>query len=324
MSRALTSDPALANHRGVRRPEDCRRGRFMVSQSLAMPKRPKALPQPIEVPDDEKLEILNRHSITGPGWNSLDETQWCLHCCKTFTGRSVRVYRDPGFPDGYSIECGTPGCDGSPIDWHEPDSDFAVGVTAQYADADRDGTPGDQPHEEVEYDPNYEDCGDYGPQVDITLEYRDEAQRQRFRPVLWQESGGPKKKLKVHPELGEMLRTAAKEAFQRVFTEHFGAAWMDQWKIVFRARVDGWADEPEIDEVIQVEVESASEIDDENWSEELFHQVCDLTEEEATEKALLEELQGAVVTYLNLYAPELVSEDEHLEMRMEISGYGGG
>ena len=44
---------------------------------------------------------------------------------------------------------------------------------------------------------------------------------------------------------------------------------------------------------------------------------------DGTEKALLEELQTAVITYLNLYAPELVSADEHLEMRMEISGYGG-
>ena len=289
-----------------------------------MPKRPKTPPQPIEVPDDEKLEMLNRHCVIGPGWESLDETRWCLHCAKTFTGRSVRVYRDPSFPDGYSLECGTPGCDGSPIDWHEPESDFAVGVTAQYAQEDREGTASDQLHEETEHDPNYEDCGDYGPQVDITPEYRDEAQRQRFRPVLWQESGGPKKKLKVHPELGEMLRTAGKEAFRRVFTEHFGASWMDQWKIVFRARVDGWADEPEIDEAIQVEVEFASENDDEDWPEELFQRAYELTNRESTEKALLEELQGAVVTYLNLYAPELARAAEDLKMRVEIIGYGGG
>ncbi len=203
----------------------------------------------------------------------------------------------------YSLECGTPGCDGSPIDWHEPEGDFAVGVTAQYAAADREG--------------------EYGAEVDLTPEYRDEAQRQSFRAVLWQEGSGPGNKARVHPELVDMLRTAAKEAYRRVFTEHFGAQWMDQWKIVFRARVNGWTDDPNLDEAIQVEVESASERS-EDWPEELFHAVCDLTEDEDTEAALLEELQSAFITYLNLYAPELMSRDEHLEMKMEVSGYGGG
>ena len=261
-----------------------------------MPKRPKTPPKPIEVSDAEKLEILNRHCVTGPGWTSLDETQWCLHCAKTFTGRSVRVYRDPSFPDGYSIECGTPGCDGSPLDWHEPDSDFAVGLTAQYAEEDRKNMTDRELHEveEVEHDPNYEDCGDYGPQVEITPEYRDEAQRQRFRPVLWQESGGPRKTLRVHPKLGEMLRTAAKEAFRRVFTERFGAGWVDKWKVVFRARVDGWADEPDTGESIQVEVEFASESDDEDLPGELFEQSYNLTNEEPHREGSFEGLAGGV------------------------------
>ena len=288
-----------------------------------MPKRPKDSPEPIQVPDEEKLAILNRHCVTGPGWESLDETQWCLHCAKTFTGRSVRVYRDPGFRDGYSLECGTPGCNGSPIDWHEPESDFAVGVTAQYAAADRADAPRGHAPEDAELaDPAYEECGDYGAEVSLTPEYRDEAQRQRFRPVLWQE-GGPGKKTRVHPELVDMLRTAAKEAYRRVFTEHFGAQWMDQWKVVFRARVDGWVGDADVDEAIQVEVESASEIDV-DWPEDLFQAVCDLTGDEDTEAALLEELQSAVITYLNLYAPELVSAGEHLEMKMKVTGYGGG
>ena len=299
------------------------------------PKRPKAPPTPIEVPDAEKLAILKRHC--GPGWTSLDETQWCLHCAKTFTGRSVRVYRDPGFPDGYSLECGTPGCDGSPIDWHEPDSDFAVGVTEQYAAEDRKRLSDrelPEQEEKVEHDPSYEDCGDYGPQVDITPEYRDEAQRERFRPVLWQESGGSKKSLNVHPELVETLRAAAKEAYRRVFTGRFGAARMEQWKIVFRSRVIGWSDEPDMDdpdldefsssEAIQVEVEFATEAEDEDLPGGLFELMYNLAHEEATEQALLEGLRAAVLSYLNLKASELVKDDEHLEMQMEIAGYGGG
>ena len=288
-----------------------------------MPKRPQAAPTPVEVSDTEKLEILNRHCDTEPGWNSLDQKQWCLHCCQTFTGRSVRVYRDPSFPDGYSIECGTPGCDGSPMDWDDPDSDFAVGVTAQYANAGPNATPSDQPHK-AEHDPNYEDCGFYGPKVDIMPEYRNEAQEQRFRPVLWQQPGGPSGKLMVHRELQEMLRTAAKEAFRRVFTERFGASKMDRWKIVFRARVDGWANDSDIDEVIQVEVEFATEAGHEDLPGGLFDQMYDLTNEKATEQALLEDLQGAVITYLNLYAPELVRDNEHLDLRLEITEYGGG
>jgi hypothetical protein len=66
----------------------------------------------VQISPAEKLKLLNEHSI-GTTWKSLEDTKWCLHCEAQFTGRSVRVYED----DGVWLECGTPDCDGSPIDW---------------------------------------------------------------------------------------------------------------------------------------------------------------------------------------------------------------
>jgi hypothetical protein len=40
---------------------------------------------------------------------------WCLHCEQKFNGHSVRVWQDK--QGDLWLECGTPGCDGSPIDW---------------------------------------------------------------------------------------------------------------------------------------------------------------------------------------------------------------
>lgn len=70
--------------------------------------------QYVEISATEKLALLQKHSM-GEQWTSLDETKWCLHCNKQFSGHSVRVYQD-GDP-GLWLECGTPDCDGSPIDW---------------------------------------------------------------------------------------------------------------------------------------------------------------------------------------------------------------
>ncbi len=67
----------------------------------------------VQIGSAEKLKLLNEHSSTT--WKSLDETKWCLHCGCQFTGHAVRVYRDD--EPGLWLECGTPDCDGSPIDW---------------------------------------------------------------------------------------------------------------------------------------------------------------------------------------------------------------
>jgi hypothetical protein len=68
----------------------------------------------VTLPFNKKLNLLRDHSC-GCEWPDLDQEHWCLHCGKKFSGHSVRVWRDA---TGYLwLECGTPDCDGSPIDW---------------------------------------------------------------------------------------------------------------------------------------------------------------------------------------------------------------
>lgn len=68
----------------------------------------------VVLPFNKKLNLLRAHAV-GCGWPDLDQEHWCLHCRRKFNGHSVRVWRTS---DGSLwLECGTPGCDGSPVDW---------------------------------------------------------------------------------------------------------------------------------------------------------------------------------------------------------------
>ena len=68
----------------------------------------------VSLPYNKKLNLLREHSM-GCDWPSLDQEHWCLHCSKKFSGHSVRVWQDE--EGSLWLECGTPNCDGSPIDW---------------------------------------------------------------------------------------------------------------------------------------------------------------------------------------------------------------
>jgi hypothetical protein len=68
----------------------------------------------VELPHNKKLNLLREHSM-GCDWPDLDQKHWCLHCRKKFNGHSVRVWKSED--NRLWLECGTPGCDGSPIDW---------------------------------------------------------------------------------------------------------------------------------------------------------------------------------------------------------------
>lgn len=70
----------------------------------------------ITVTDEEKLNLLIEQDLCGVEWKSLDQKTWCLYCNRQFVGREVRIYRDG---DDLMLECGTPDCDGSPLDWSE-------------------------------------------------------------------------------------------------------------------------------------------------------------------------------------------------------------
>lgn len=66
----------------------------------------------VELPHNKKLNLLNDHD---GDWENLEQSKWCLHCNKSFTGLSARVWKDE--QGKLWLECGTPGCGGSPIDW---------------------------------------------------------------------------------------------------------------------------------------------------------------------------------------------------------------
>ncbi len=68
----------------------------------------------VTLPDSEKLRLLREHGF-GCHWPTLKHTNWCLHCESEFNGASVRVWKDR--QGELWLECGTPGCNGSPIDW---------------------------------------------------------------------------------------------------------------------------------------------------------------------------------------------------------------
>ena len=68
----------------------------------------------LELPFNKKLALLREHSF-GCEWPNLEQEQWCLHCRKKFSGHAARVWADG--KGRLWLECGTPGCDGSPIDW---------------------------------------------------------------------------------------------------------------------------------------------------------------------------------------------------------------
>jgi hypothetical protein len=66
----------------------------------------------VDLPHNKKLNLLNDHD---GDWANLEQSKWCLHCSKSFTGLSVRVWQDD--KGKLWLECGTPKCGGSPIDW---------------------------------------------------------------------------------------------------------------------------------------------------------------------------------------------------------------
>jgi hypothetical protein len=70
--------------------------------------------QYVKLSDQAKLAMLQAHSFQAP-FETLDQKNWCLHCEKEFDGHSVRVWRSGNA--SLWLECGTPDCDGSPIDW---------------------------------------------------------------------------------------------------------------------------------------------------------------------------------------------------------------
>ena len=71
--------------------------------------------QYVTLPYNKKLNLLRAHCFGGAEWTDLDQVKWCLHCGQDFTGHAARVWQDG--KGALWLECGTPDCSGSPIDW---------------------------------------------------------------------------------------------------------------------------------------------------------------------------------------------------------------
>ncbi|MBN2508580.1 MAG: hypothetical protein JXQ71_18030 [Verrucomicrobia bacterium] len=68
----------------------------------------------VTIGDREKLRLLREQTLDGY-WPDLAYKNWCLRCNREFDGYSVRVRRNRWAE--LTVECGTPGCHGTPAEW---------------------------------------------------------------------------------------------------------------------------------------------------------------------------------------------------------------
>jgi len=78
-----------------------------------------ALLHPIEFPDPEKLEILQRLDHYRE-WHSLAEKRYCLTCSKVIEGRHIQVVGGTRGSGPLRLICPTHGCHSIPMDWVLP------------------------------------------------------------------------------------------------------------------------------------------------------------------------------------------------------------
>ena len=78
-----------------------------------------ALLHPIEFPDPEKLEILQRLDHYRK-WRSLEEKRYCLVCGKIIAGHDIQVIGGTRGAGPLRMICSTRGCHSIPMDWVLP------------------------------------------------------------------------------------------------------------------------------------------------------------------------------------------------------------
>ena len=78
-----------------------------------------ALRSPINLSDEDKLEVLQRLDQFRL-WHSLDEKRYCLVCGKIITGRQIQVENDIRGDGPQRLNCPTERCNSIPMDWALP------------------------------------------------------------------------------------------------------------------------------------------------------------------------------------------------------------
>ncbi len=146
--------------------------------------------------------------------------------------------------------------------------------------------------------------GDYGPTIELTPLYRDDAQRVRLRPFFWH---GAAPKAEFARAVGETAKAALASALARRTTK---AA-----RLRYCARLEGRSSEHGGPEGFELGVES---IMPEDASESDFHRVVAATDASETAAALIEGIRQGVSRYLlDAGCPEIFT------WKMDVTGYGG-
>jgi hypothetical protein len=86
-----------------------------------------ALVSSIELSDEEKLAVLQRHDQFR-NWHSLDERRYCLVCGEIITGRQIHVIMGARGNRSLRIICPTKYCDATPIEWVWPTDDVLITI----------------------------------------------------------------------------------------------------------------------------------------------------------------------------------------------------
>jgi hypothetical protein len=97
-----------------------------------------ALKSPINLSDEDKLEVLQRLDQFRL-WHSLDEKRYCLVCGKLITGQEVHVTGGENGP--LRVSCPTEHCNAIPMNWVRPTDEVLIKIakliTAGSRSADR-------------------------------------------------------------------------------------------------------------------------------------------------------------------------------------------
>jgi len=93
-----------------------------------------ALRSPINLSDEDKLEVLQRLDQFRL-WHSLDEKRYCLVCGKIITGHEVRITGGENGP--LRVSCPTEHCNAIPMKWVHPTDEVLIKIAKLQA-ASRD------------------------------------------------------------------------------------------------------------------------------------------------------------------------------------------
>jgi hypothetical protein len=86
-----------------------------------------ALVSPIELSEEEKLDLLQRLDRFRV-WDSLDDERYCLVCGKIITGRQIRVIGGTRGHGPLHIICPTEHCNAMPVDWVRPTDQVMIKI----------------------------------------------------------------------------------------------------------------------------------------------------------------------------------------------------